>query len=139
MKRQGARTARFEEPDPELDEHASEVLDACLEVHRTLGPGYLEAIYEQALSVELKLRCIPFERQVPIGLSYKGVPVGRHRMDFLVRGRLVVELKADETLNAVHKVQVRSYLKARGERLGLLINFNEELLLRGVRRVIWSP
>ena len=139
MNRQVRQDARFEEPDPELDRHASDVIRACVEVHRVLGPGYLESIYERALAVELQYRGIEFERQVPIGLYYRGEAIGEHRLDFLVRKRLVVELKAVETLLDVHKVQVRSYLKAREERLGLLINFNSPLLLKGVRRIIWPP
>jgi GxxExxY protein len=139
MNRQVRHDARFEEPDPELDRHASEVIQACVEVHRVLGPGYLESIYERALAVELKHRGIEFERQVPIDLYYRCEEIGEHRLDFLVRDRLIVELKAVETLLDIHKIQVRSYLKARGERLGLLINFNSSLLLRGVRRIIWSP
>src|SRR3954464_14006694 len=86
------------------------------EVHRVLGPGYLESIYERALAVELGHRGIEFERQVPIDLYYRSQPIGEHRLGFLVRNCLVVELKAVETLLDVHRVQVRSYLKARDER-----------------------
>ena len=131
MNRQVRQDARFDEPDSELDRHASDVIQACIEVHRVLGPGYLESIYERALAVELGHRGIEFERQVPIDLYYRSQPIGEHRLDFLVRNCLVAELKAVETL--------RSYLKARDERLGLLINFNVPLLLKGVRRIIWTP
>ena len=97
MKRQvrDARNAR--EPDEELDNnHARRVLDCALEVHRTLGPGFLESVYEHALCVELALREVPFERQVPIVIDYKGRRVGESHLDLLVAGRLVVELKAVE-------------------------------------------
>jgi GxxExxY protein len=105
-------------------------------VHELLGPGYLESVYERAVCVELQLRGIEFERQVPVGLWYKGASVGEHRLALVIRRRLIVELKAVDTLLPVHLVQVRSYLKATGERLGLLINFNVPLLLQGVPRVI---
>jgi len=129
-------TAVFEEPDPELDGYASDVVHACREVHQVLGPGYLESVYDKAVCIELQLRGVEFERQVPVRLWYKGASVGEHRFDLLIRRRLIVELKAVESLSPVHLVQVRSYLKARGERLGLLVNFNVPLLLQGVRRVI---
>ena len=86
------------EPDAELDRLAHCVIGAALEVHRTLGPGFLEAIYEEALCVELSLRRIPFARQVPVGVDYKGNLVGQARMDLLVDGRLVVELKVIESI-----------------------------------------
>jgi GxxExxY protein len=117
-------TRRFEEPDAQLDLLASAVISACIEVHGNLGPGYTEAIYERALCRELRLRSVEFERQVPLCVVYKGERVGEHRLDLLVGQRLIVELKAIEALGAIHGVQLRSYLKARGERLGLLINFN---------------
>jgi GxxExxY protein len=129
----------FEEPDPELDGLASSVISACIEVHNHLGPGYTEGIYERALCHELRLRRTEFERQVPLTVAYKNELVGEHRLDLLVGRRLIVELKAVEALGAVHAVQLRSYLKARGERLGLLINFNVPKLLGGVRRIIWTP
>ena len=130
---------RFEEPDAQLDRLASGVIGACIEVHSHLGPGYTEAVYERALCHEFRLRPIEFERQVPLSIIYKTQPVGEHRLDLLVGGRLIVELKAVEALGAIHSVQLRSYLKARGERLGLLINFNVPSLLRGVRRIVWTP
>jgi GxxExxY protein len=126
----------FEELDPELDRLAGTVVRSCVEVHRALGPGYVESVYERAVCVELTMRGVEFERQVSVAIGYRGVPVGEHRLDLLVEKRLVVELKASEALSKVHILQVRSYLKAIGARLGLLINFNEPLLLHGVRRVI---
>src|SRR5262249_11491916 len=115
---------RFDEPDAELDRLASVVISACIAVHSELGAGYAESIYERALCHELQLRDIDFERQVPIPVIYKNEPVGEHRLDLVVGQRLIVELKAIEALGPVHGIQLRSYLKARGERLGLLINFN---------------
>jgi GxxExxY protein len=126
------------EPRRELDELAEAVIGAAIEVHRHLGPGYLEGAYEQALAIELRLRGIEFERQVPIPLSYKGYEIGEGRVDFLVRKELVVELKAVESTLPVHKTQVISYLKALSLHLGLLINFNVRVLKEGIRRVVRS-
>jgi len=140
MKRHDARDARgLKEPDVELDGWARDVVGAALEVHRTLGPGYLESIYEQALCIELNSRAVPFRRQVPVAVRYKGRLVGQGQLDLLVGDRLVVELKAVESLAPIHAVQLRSYLKATGLTLGLLVNFNVPLLQQGVRRVILTP
>jgi GxxExxY protein len=134
---QNLRTARAE-PDEKLDQLARAIIDAALEVHRHLGPGYLESIYEEALAVELALRDLPFVRQIPIPVQYKGQPVGQGRLDFLVDNTLVVELKAVEVLLPVHKAQVISYLKATGHQLGLLMNFNVPVLGQGIQRIIYS-
>jgi GxxExxY protein len=142
MNRQDTKDAKKEvknEPDAELDRLAHCVIGAALEVHRTLGPGFLEAIYEEALCVELSLRRIPFARQVPIGVDYKGHVVGQARLDLVVDGQLVVELKATECIAPIHVAQVLSYLKAAKLRLGLLITFKVAVLRAGVRRVVLSP
>ncbi len=123
------------EPSAKVDAIAKVVVDACIEVHRTLGPGYLESVYEEALATELTLRNIPFEKQKIIDVNYKGSPIGQARLDFLVDGLLVVELKAVETLAPIHTAQVISYLKATGLPLGLLINFNTSLLKHGIKRI----
>ena len=138
MNRQDARTPGdvFPEPDEHLDQLASAVVGSAIEVHRELGPGFLESVYESALCVELSLRNLPFRRQVPVAIVYKAHPVGDGRIDLLIADRLVVELKAVEAIDAVHLVLVRSYLKATRRALGLLINFNVPVLLRGVRRVV---
>jgi GxxExxY protein len=132
--------ATLHEPDFELDETARIVVDAAVEVHRVLnrvlGPGLLESVYEQALSVERGLRSVRFAQQVPVAVTYKNVAIGEARLDFLVAERLVVELKACQGLLPVHFAQVLSYLKASDRSLGLLINFNVRLLRQGVRRVI---
>ncbi len=120
---------------PELNELSYAVIGAALEVHRVLGPGLLESLYEEALCVELSLRKVPFSRQVAIGLTYKEKPIGDARIDLLVGGKLVVELKAVEQFVPVHTAQVLSYLKATGCRLGLLINFNVKRLKEGIKRI----
>jgi GxxExxY protein len=114
------------------------VIGAALEVHRSLGPGFLESVYEEALCIELGLREIAFQRQVPVAVEYKGHAVGEGRLDLLVAGRLVVELKAVESILPVHQAQVISYLKATGHQLGLLINFNVPVLKSGIKRIILS-
>ena len=131
------------EPSKEIDALAQQVIGAALEVHRALGPGYQESIYEEALAFELLRLGIRFERQKSFRVDYKGHVVGEGRIDFLVDGKLVVELKAIERLQAVHKAQVISYLKATALKatacqIGLLINFKESLLRSGIQRVIYS-
>jgi GxxExxY protein len=99
------------------------VMETVFEVHNTLGPGFLESLYEEALSYELALRRIPFERQKDITVMYKGQVIGKHRMDLVVDGKIILELKAVSELNDVFRQQLLSYLKASGLRLGILINF----------------
>jgi GxxExxY protein len=135
LNRQDAKTAK-KEPERELDQLAHAVIGAGIEVHRTLGPGFLESTYEAALAVEMGLRGIAFERQKPIPLQYKGRNIGEGRLDLLVAECLVVELKAVEALLPIHKAQAISYLKATRLQLGLLINFNVPVLRDGVQRVI---
>lgn len=126
------------EPDAHLDALANAVIGAAIEVHRALGAGYLESVYEEALGVELTLRNIPFVRQQVVQVLYKGVQVGEGRMDFLVDGRLVVEIKTVDALIPVHRAQVISYLKALGQPLGLLLNFRAALLRDGLERVVYT-
>ena len=126
------------EPGRELDDLAHRVIGAAIEVHRHLGPGFLEAVYEEALAIELRLRGVPFERQKLITVGYKENAVGEGKLDFLVNDRLIVELKAVEILSAIHKAQVISYLRATRLHLGLLINFNVPILKNGLQKVILS-
>ncbi len=128
----------LKEPDAALDHLARDVIGAAIEVHRSLGPGFLESVYEEALCVELRLRGIPFARQVVIAVGYKGQAVGESRLDLLVGGSLVVELKTVEALLPIHSAQVLSYLKATSDRLALLIIFNVPLLKNGIKRIILS-
>jgi GxxExxY protein len=113
------------------------VIGAAIEVHRNLGAGLLESIYEAALIRELGLRGLTAQRQVKVPIEYKGMSLGTGvRLDLLVSGRLVVEVKAVDRLAGIHRAQMLTYLKLTGFRLGLLINFNVELLRSGVRRII---
>jgi GxxExxY protein len=111
------------------------IISAAIAVHRELGPGFLESIYEQALAVEFALRGIAFVRQKPIPLFYRDHQIGEHRLDFLVEDKIVVELKAVEALENVHFAIVRSYLKAAGLADGLILNFSTmPLIVKRVRR-----
>jgi len=121
--------------DERTEKLSHDVIGAAIEVHRVLGPGYLEMVYEQALALELAGRGVPFARQAIIDVEYKGQRIGEGRLDFLVGGVLIVELKATEALAPVHQAQVISYLKATGCRLGLLINFNVPILKEGIKRI----
>jgi GxxExxY protein len=136
MNRQDAKDAKTG-PGEELDRLAHEVIGAAIEVHRTLGPGFLEGSYESALAIELGLRDVSFQTQVPVPLRYKGHAIGRHRLDFVVASQLIVELKAVESLAPLHKAQIIAYLRTTGYTLGLLIN-NVPVLKDGIHRIILS-
>jgi len=123
-------------PSAQIEKLARQVIGAAIEVHRELGPGFLEATYEEALAFEMRHRAIPFQRQAIVRLFYKEHPVGEGRLDFLVDEVLVVELKSVDTLLPVHMGQVIAYLRATGGHLGLLLNFNAETMQAGIRRVI---
>lgn len=108
----------------EFDELSGQVIGAAIAVHKQLGPGFLESVYEHALRLELAERDIPFEAQKEIKVLYGGVLVGTHILDLFVAGVLVLELKAVERFDDIHYAQVKSYLRASGATLGLLMNFN---------------
>ena len=113
------------------------VIGAAIEVHRVLGPGLLESVYEAALCRELSLRNIHFVRQKSVPVTYKAQRLEcDFRLDLLVEDTIIVEVKAIEKIMSIHKAQVLSYLKVRGVWLGLLINFNVEVLRDGIRRVL---
>lgn len=99
------------------------VMQAIFEVHNTLGPGFVESVYEEALVCELELRGIPFERQKVVTIRYKGRVVGTHRLDLVVDDKILLELKAVSALTDAFKQQTLSYLKATGLKLGILVNF----------------
>lgn len=126
------------EPDSRQNEVANAVIGAAIDVHRELGPGFLESVYEEALAVELGLRRMSFARQPIVPVYYKGVQVGEGRLDLLVDGRLVVEIKAVETVLPVHRAQVISYLRSTGLPLGLILNFKTLLLKDGIERIVYT-
>ncbi len=122
----------------DLNELTYAVIGAAMEVHKELGPGFLEAVYENSLREELALRGIPFDPQPTVNVFYKGVVVGEGRYDMLVAKTLVIELKSVQTILPIHEAQVISYLKMTGHPLALLINFNVRFLKEGIRRIILS-
>ncbi len=114
------------------------IIGAAIDVHRELGPGLLEAVYEECLARELTLRGIPFERQKPIPLTYRDLRLEcGYRLDLLVASRVVVEIKAVELLPAVIEPIMLTYLRLSGCRLGLVLNFHTAVLKDGIRRFVW--
>jgi GxxExxY protein len=99
------------------------IIGAAIEVHRSLGPGFIEAFYESAFAIELSHQGVPFRRQLSHQVSYKGVEIGIHRIDLIVDEKVVVELKALRQLDDIHTAILLSYLKASGTQVGLIINF----------------
>jgi len=114
-----------------------EIIGAAIEVHRHLGPGLLESAYRSCLMREFVLREIPFKHEYPLPLEYKGIRLDSgYRMDLLVDDSVVVEIKSVEALAPIHDAQLLTYLKVGGWKVGLLINFNVELLRNGIRRKV---
>jgi GxxExxY protein len=128
------------EPAKDLDDLARVVIGAGIKVHRALGPGLLESVYERCLWHELSVQGLAVRRQVPVPILYKGVALDEgYRVDLLVEAALIVEVKAIEALAAIHQAQLMTYLKLSGHRLGLLMNFNVARLRDGIRRVVYHP
>jgi len=120
-----------------INEITEAIIGAAIEVHRTLGPGLLESAYQECLARELTLRQIAFEREKPLLLEYKGVKLEcGYRLDFLVAGMVVVEVKAAESVLPVHKAQLLTYMKLGGWKVGLIINFHAPLLKNGIKRLV---
>jgi GxxExxY protein len=111
-------------------------IGAAIEVHKSLGPGFPEAVYEEALCLEMTMRGIRHIRQAPVHIKYKGIMVGEGRVDILVEDAVILELKAVDSLLPIHSAQLFSYLRATGLKVGLLINFNVNLLTQGIERLI---
>jgi GxxExxY protein len=107
----------------EHEELSGQIIAAAITVHKELGPGFIESIYEEAIAAEFDFLSLPYARQQPVRIFYRERLLGEHRLDFLVAGRVVVELKAIQTLERIHFAIVRSYLKATNLQVGLLINF----------------
>ena len=133
MTHEGGKAGRFEDG-------SAEVIAACIEVHRHLGPGLLESAYEQCLCHELSLRGLSFERQRPLPLVYKGVHLEcGYRLDVVVGSCLIVEVKAVERLLPVHEAQALTYLRLTRLSAALVVNFNVAVLRHGVRRLSYNP
>ncbi|HEV2696208.1 MAG TPA: GxxExxY protein [Verrucomicrobiae bacterium] len=122
---------------PEQRDSLTERIIGCaIEVHRELGPGLLEANYEAALAIEFQLAKLNFQRQLIVPVSYKGQPIGEHRLDFLIENAVIIELKSVERFDPIFEAQVLTYLRVTGKKRGLLINFNSRLLKDGVKRFV---
>ena len=129
MEQEGEKAGRFEDGSDEL-------IAACIEVHRHIGPGLLESVYEQCLAHELAIRGLHVERQRVLPVIYKGIVLDHgHRLDLVVEQRFILEVKAVERLLPVHEAQVITYLKLTGLTTALLVNFNVAVLRQGLRRL----
>jgi GxxExxY protein len=126
------------EPLPEhVERIASAALDAAFKVHRQLGPGLLESVYETCMCHELRKADVPFQRQVHLPVQYDGLKLESGlRLDLLLEDEVIVEIKAIEVLLPLHDAQLLTYLKLSGKRLGLLLNFNTSLLKEGMKRIV---
>ncbi|MBX7104461.1 MAG: GxxExxY protein [Gemmataceae bacterium] len=118
----------------QFEELSSLILAAAVEVHKSLGPGFLEPIYHRAMEVALEHRGVPFLTEKKVHIFFEGVEVGIHRLDLIIDSRIVVELKAIKAFEDIHFAQVRSYLKATGLHTGLLLNFNAPTL--AIKRIV---
>lgn len=118
----------------EFEALSGQILEAAIDVHKQLGAGFMESIYENAMRVALRLRDLAVSYQQEVRVFYEGVEVGVHRLDLLVENEVIVELKAIKALEDVHFAQVRSYLKATGLHVGLLLNFNAPTLV--IKRIV---
>ena len=117
------------------DKLTEKIIGAAIEVHKTLGPGLLESVYEEALCIEFGLQDIPFKRQVEVDVVYKGRIIKGQRLDLLVADEVIVELKSVSTIPGIAMAQTLSYLKATGLKRALIINFGEERLTNGIKRI----
>jgi GxxExxY protein len=112
------------------------IIHCAIEVHKRLGPGLLESVYESALCVEFKANSLPFKRQIGIPLYYKGELISEHRPDLIVDDKVIVEIKAVEALAPIHMAQLLTYLKVTSLHVGLILNFNSPTMKQGTRRVV---
>jgi GxxExxY protein len=119
-----------------LEDLVTRVIGCCISVHRELGPGLLESIYSRAIDIELRTAGIPFAREVWIPVRYRGELLCRQRLDIVVGGELLIEVKAVDRLNPVHQAQILSYLRIAKLRVGLLMNFNVPVLHQGLKRFV---
>ncbi|MBY0263793.1 MAG: GxxExxY protein [Phycisphaerales bacterium] len=121
----------------ERDELTRETIGAAIAVHKTLGPGLLEGVYHECMKLELSARGIPFESEVAVPIVYRGVQLkAQHRIDLIVAKRVIVELKAVDTLAKIHEAQLLTYLRLTGLKTGLLFNFNSPYLKDAMKRIL---
>jgi GxxExxY protein len=122
---------------PARDPLTNRIIGLAIGVHRELGPGLLESAYEECLCFELKQSSIIFSRQVPLPIVYQGIQLGcGYRLDIVVQGELIVEIKAVDQLLPIHDAQLLTYLRLSGHKVGLLMNFNTVVLKDGIRRLV---
>jgi len=119
-----------------LNEITEKIIGCAIKVHRNLGPGLLESIYENALCFELNQINVKYEKQLKIPIVYKGLSLGEYRLDILVENEIIVEIKAVNRYDPVFEAQMLTYLKVTGKKLGLLMNFNVPVLKNGIKRII---
>ena len=138
LSHQIARAAGVANAGPELIHRdlSYAINGAAIEVHKHIGPGQLESVYERALCEELGMRGLQFDRQVPVQATYKGKLVGAFYADVIVENQVVIELKVVAKIMPAHRQQVLTYLRATGLRLGLIMNFNAPVLWREIKRVV---
>jgi GxxExxY protein len=137
MKSNGKNGEGYGRVADDVETLAAELVDSAYRVHRALGPGLLETVYERCLRHELEKRRIPYRAQTSLPIDYDGVRIeGGLRLDLVVSERIVVELKAVESFHPIHTAQLLTYLRLSGLRLGLLINFNVPLIRDGIKRVV---
>lgn len=120
----------------ELKEITEKIIGCAIEVHRNLGPGLLEQIYENALCIELEMSGLKYQRQEKYPLLYKQRNIGEHRIDLIIEENIIVEIKSVERFDPIFEAQVLTYLKITGKKVGLLINFNSKLLKDGIKRYV---
>ena len=111
------------------------IIGCAIQVHKHLGPGLLESIYESALCIEFTANSLPFKRQVGVPLYYRGELISEHRMDLIVNDQVVVEIKSVERLAPIHVTQMLTYLRVTSLKIGLILNFNSPTMKEGTRRV----
>jgi len=112
------------------------IIGCAIEVHKHLGPGLLESVYESALCIELTANSLPFKRQIGIPLYYKGELISEHRPDLIVDDKVIVEIKTVDCLAPIHMAQILTYLRVTSLRIGLILNFNSPTMKHGIRRVV---
>lgn len=127
---------RFAPIPAETERLGKAVIGAAIEVHRHLGAGFLERVYEDAFCHELELRGVPFERQKEVTVPYKDILISGQRLDLLIGGQVIVELKAVDAIAPIHEAQLLSYLRATELRLGYIINYNVPRLKEGIKRMV---
>ena len=122
--------------DEATEKFITEAIDCGFVIHHDVGPGYMEPLYANAMSVELSGRRIPHEREKVVTVKYRDTSIGTHRLDFVIRNCIIVELKAVRTLDPVHTAQLMAYMKASNLRVGLLMNFCAATFKEGIKRIV---